>query len=48
MSAKYIYTQIVRGGLDYKEVFSRTTWKKYQTEVDQMLIENGYENLIVK
>lgn len=48
MSAKYIYTQIVRGNLDYQAVFSKETWKKYQAEVDRMLIESGHEHLIVK
>lgn len=46
MSAKYIYTQIIRGGLIYEEVFSKSTWLKYKDEVDVMLRENGYEHLI--
>lgn len=48
MSAKYIYTQIVRGWLNYADVFAKTTWKKYQDEVDAMLTESGHGHLIVK
>ena len=46
MSAKYIYTQIIRGNLKYEEIFAINMWKKYRPEVDVMLRENGYEELI--
>lgn len=52
MSAKYLAEQIIKGeengGLPYRVVMSPSYWSKYQNEVDEILKERGYENLIVK
>lgn len=50
-SAKYLADQIIKGydngGLPYWVVIPDSYWSKYQGEVDQMLKDRGYENLIV-
>lgn len=50
-SAKYLADQIIKGeengGLPYRVVVPDSYWSKYQNEVDQMLKDRGYENLIV-
>ncbi|WP_170182827.1 hypothetical protein [Paraclostridium bifermentans] len=51
-NAKYLADQIIKGeengGLPYRVVIPTSYWSKYQNEVDEILIERGYENLIVK
>lgn len=51
-NAKYLADQIIKGedngGLPYRVVVPDSYWSKYQNEVDEILIERGYENLIVK
>lgn len=50
-NAKYLADQIIKGeengGLPYRVVIPTSYWSKYQGEVDQMLKDRGYENLIV-
>jgi hypothetical protein len=50
-SATYLANQIIKGydngGLPYYVVIPDSYWSKYQNEVDQILKEKGYENLIV-
>ncbi|WP_270659204.1 hypothetical protein [Paraclostridium bifermentans] len=49
-NAKYLADQIIKGeengGLPYRVVIPTSYWSKYQNEVDEILIERGYENLI--
>lgn len=51
-NAKYLADQIIKGeengGLPYRVVIPTSYWSKYQNEVDEILKEKGYENLIVK
>lgn len=51
-NAKYLADQIIKGeengGLPYRVVVPNSYWSKYQNEVNEILIEKGYENLIVK
>lgn len=51
-NAKYLADQIIKGedkgGLPYRVVVPDSYWSKYQNEVDEILKEKGYENLIVK
>lgn len=51
-NAKYLADQIIKGdengGLPYRVVVPDSYWSKYQNEVDEILIERGYEDLIVK
>lgn len=51
-NAKYLADQIIKGeengGLPYRVVVPISYWSKYQAEVDEILKEKGYENLIVK
>lgn len=49
-NAKYLADQIIKGedkgGLPYRVVVPDSYWSKYQNEVDEILKEKGYENLI--
>lgn len=51
-NAKYLADQIIKGedngGLPYRVVVPDSYWSKYQNEVNEILTEKGYENLIVK
>ncbi|UOW66850.1 hypothetical protein [Paraclostridium bifermentans] len=51
-NAKYLADQIIKGedngGLPYRVVIPNSYWSKYQNEVDEILVERGYEDLIVK
>lgn len=51
-NAKYLADQIIKGeengGLPYRVVVPDSYWSKYQAEVNEILKEKGYENLIVK
>lgn len=49
-SAKYLADQIIKGeengGLPYIVVVPDSYWSKHQNEVDEILKEKGYKNLI--
>lgn len=51
-NAKYLADQIIKGeengGLPYRVVVPDSYWSKYQNEVNEILTEKGYANLIVK
>lgn len=44
--ALYLAGQIEKGKLDYVAVFSRESYKQFQTQVDDMLVVDGYSDLI--
>jgi len=47
MMAMYIATKILSGSQDYTYVFSISLYKKYQDDVDAILIGEGRQDLIV-
>jgi hypothetical protein len=44
--AQYIARKIIEGSQDYKAVFSISIYKRYQDDVDVILIEEGRQDLI--
>jgi hypothetical protein len=46
MMAMYIATKIMEGTQDYSYVFSIQIYKKYQADVDAILIAEGRQDLI--
>lgn len=46
MMAMYIATKILEGRQDYTYVFSINIYKKYQDDVDSILIAEGRQDLI--
>lgn len=48
MMAPYIAKQILDGKVSYEKAFSSTLYKKYQSDVDSILIMEGREDLIVR
>lgn len=46
--AAYFATQIMEGKITYEKVFSISLYKKYQNDVDAILIAEGREDLIVR
>ncbi|MBW8350789.1 hypothetical protein K0H71_15235 [Bacillus sp. IITD106] len=44
--AMYIATKIMDGNQDYKYVFSVSLYKRYQDDVDAILIGEGKQDLI--
>lgn len=47
MMPLYIAEQIKIGKMSYKQIFSIQMWKKYQDDVDAILIADGKADLIV-
>ena len=47
MMAMYIATKIMDGSQQYSYVFSISLYKRYQTDVDAILIGEGKQELIV-
>lgn len=45
--SQYMARKIMEGSQDYKVVFSIPIYKKYQDDVDAILIGEGKEDLIV-
>ena len=48
MMAMYIATKILEGKQDYTYIFSINIYKKYQDDVDSILIAEGRQDLISK
>lgn len=46
--AMYMAEKILQGKQDYARVFSISLYKKYQEDVDAILIAEGREDLIVR
>lgn len=46
MMAMYIALKIMEGSQDYEYVFSIQLYKRYQDDVDAILIAEGKQNLI--
>lgn len=46
--AMYMATKIMEGKQTYEYVFSISIYKRYQADVDAILIAEGREDLIVK
>ena len=46
MMAMYIAIKIMDGSQDYKFVFSVQIYKRYQADVDAILIAEGHQELI--
>ncbi|WP_342512244.1 hypothetical protein MKY34_16695 [Sporosarcina sp. FSL K6-1522] len=44
--AMYIAQKIMDGNQDYEKVFSVTIYKRYQDDVDAILIGEGKEDLV--
>lgn len=44
--AQYITRKIIEGSRDYKAVFSISIYKRYQDDVDAILIGEGRQDLI--
>lgn len=45
---EYMAEQIISGGLSYTALFTIEKWKRYQESVNQILIDKGKSELIVK
>lgn len=45
--ALYIAKKMIEGRMDYKYIFGCILYKKYQADVDAILIGEGREDLIV-
>ncbi len=45
--AEYIARKIIEGSQEYEYVFGITIYKKYQNEVDAILIREGKDDLII-
>lgn len=45
--AMYMAEKILQGKQNYKNIFSISIYKKYQADVDAILIAEGREDLIV-
>lgn len=46
--AQYIARKIIEGRQDYQSVFSISIYKKYQEDVDSILVAEGKQDLIIK
>lgn len=46
--AMYIAQKIMEGRQDYEHVFSISVYKRYQDDVDAILIAEGKQDLITK
>lgn len=46
--AMYMAERILNGSQDYSRIFSVSLYKKYQDDVDAILIAEGREDLIIR
>ena len=47
MMAMYMAQKIISGQQSYKKIFSVSVYRRYQADVDAILIAEGCEDLIV-